>query len=80
MELSEEIPLPQAQVEDEGACGGRLGRLDEGLRLPITLYYTERLCVSGNCPGDAAIPQGMVKKPFVSAAEKKLAAFAERMP
>lgn len=71
VELSEDIPLLQAQVEDE-ALAAALMQLDEGLRLPITLYYTERLCVQ-EIANVMRIPQGMVKNRLFRG-RKKLAA------
>ncbi len=71
VELTEDISLPQEQVEDE-ALAAALKRLDEGLRLPITLYYTERLCVQ-EIAHVMRIPQGMVKNRLFRG-RKKLAA------
>jgi RNA polymerase sigma-70 factor (ECF subfamily) len=59
VELTEDISLPQAQVQDE-ALAAALLELDEGLRLPITLYYTEGLCMQ-EIAQVMRIPQGMVK-------------------
>lgn len=71
MELTEDIALPQAQVEDE-ALALALGQLDEGLRLPITLYYTEGFCIA-EIAGVMRIPRGMVKNRLFRG-RKKLAA------
>jgi RNA polymerase sigma-70 factor (ECF subfamily) len=59
VELTEDISLPQAQVQDEALAAALLD-LDEGLRLPITLYYTEGLCMQ-EIAQVMRIPQGMVK-------------------
>ena len=71
VELTEDIPLPQAQVEDE-ALAAALGQLNEGLRLPITLYYTEGMCIQ-EIALVMRIPQGMVKNRLFRG-RKKLAA------
>ena len=41
-ELREELPAPEMQAEDE-ALAAALKRMDEGLRLPVILYYMEGL-------------------------------------
>lgn len=69
--LTEETSFPQAQVEDE-ALAMALLQLDEGLRLPITLYYMEGLCVQ-EIAHVMRISQGTVKNRLFRA-RKKLAA------
>lgn len=71
VEINEDIPLPQDRVEDE-ALAQALLRLDEGLRLPITMYYTEGLSVA-EIALVMRIPQGMVKNRLFRG-RKKLAA------
>jgi RNA polymerase sigma-70 factor (ECF subfamily) len=71
VELTEDIPFPPEQVEDV-ALAAALIQLDEGLRLPITLYYTEGLCVR-EIAKVMRIPQGMVKNRLFRG-RKKLAA------
>ncbi len=71
VELTEDISLPQTQVEDE-ALAAALLQLDEGLRLPITLFYAERFCVQ-EIAHVMRIPQGTVRN-RLSRGRKKLAA------
>lgn len=75
VELTEDMSLPQAQVEDE-ALAAALLQLDEGLRLPVTLYYMEGLNVKEIAHG-MRIPQGTVKN-RLSRGRKKLAALLKK--
>lgn len=73
VELTEEIPVPP--VRDEG-LGEAISALEEGLRLPIMLYYMEGMSVE-EVAAAMRLPQGTVKNRLFRA-RKRLAALLER--